>query len=171
MGNSGIVEARVVARPYIVFGALAGWAPLLLLYGVITTPSERGGLLFGFVLGVFLLSWLFAAFWCYRIGVCEGLLVERKFLMRRNVVPISSITRWSHEVGLSNRTGWTNLRNLRPFRRITIYYSCKDLKERFVDISLVHFSPEDVNRILMHIKCVNPGLGQISGFKWCPSKK
>lgn len=162
------IELRVIPAPYIAFGVLGGWAPFLLLYGAITTPSSRGDLLFAFFLGVIIFSCLFAAFWFYRVSLSNGVLVEKKFLTASRSVPVSSIERWSYEVAWPNQTGWVWVGNLRPFRRIAIYYRDDDSNEKYFDISLNHFPVKDVRRMLQEISLQRPDIKPLKGFKMTP---
>lgn len=161
MDRDGI-ELRVVARPYIAYLILGGWAPLYLLYGVIVTPENRESLLYALLTIVGLFLWIFVALWSYRVRLRDGVLSEAGFLRPRKLASVSSIRRWRYEVGWANQK-WLWWPTLRPFRRIAIYY--KDgTTERHLDVSLNVFARERVDELLNAVRVLRPDLDLPRGF-------
>lgn len=156
------IELKIGARPYLAYLILGGWAPPYLLYGIIVTPENRANLTYALLTIIVIFTWLFAAFWLYRVRLRDGVLIEKRFLRVTKCAPVSAIWRWRYEIGWPNQR-WLWWPILRPFRRVAIYYKEGD-RERYLDVSLNIFAIGRVRKLLDAVRELRPDLDLPKGF-------
>jgi hypothetical protein len=169
MSKLKFVELRVRSKPYIVYLILGGWCPFVLIDWYIEDPKSRDDLLQAMILFLFVFGFLFLSFWLYRVQLRENILIERGLLKVTKRLPVLSIQQWRCE------TGWPDQRwywrfNLRPFRRIAIYYTEQNRKKHF-DISINHFDIEKVRVMIEAVLAQRPDLDWPKGFTRHATKK
>ena len=144
----------VQKRPYIVMTILYGPSIPLLMISIAHNPND---LIIPAIFGIYLLvvGYIFAAFWFYRIELFEDALIDRG-LKQIKFAPVKSITKLQMEVGWSDQK-WLWAPTLRPFRRMAVYYTIGN-QERYIDISLNHFSIEKVRVLLGELIKLRPDL-------------
>lgn len=156
------IELTVRTRPYLAYLILGGWAPPYLLYEIIVTPENTAALTYALLTIIVIFSWLFVAFWLYRVRLRDDVLTQKGFLRITKCARVSAIRRWRYEIGWPNQR-WLWWPTLRPFRRVAIYYQEGD-HEQHLDISLNVFAIDRVRALLDAVCRQRPDLDLPKGF-------
>jgi hypothetical protein len=139
------------------------YSPLIFIFPFIiqANPKDFLGLLEFYIVYLFAIAYLFAAFWFYRIELFEDVLIDRG-LKKTKRTPVNDITKLKLETGWGKQK-WLWAPTLRPFNRLAVYYTLNN-QEKYIDISLNHFHIEKVRELLNALLCLRPDLAIPKNF-------
>ena len=168
-----LFELRVQKRPYIIPSVIS--VPLVILIVFVDLKNPVSIEMIVMTSLIFLVvGYLYATLWAYRIVLFEDVLVDRGFMKRKNA-PVSAITKLKLEAGYRKpkwlgKQKWFGGSMLQPYYRFSIYYKL-DNKKQYIDISLIHFSIEEVRNLLNGLLCLRPDLELPKNFIKAKSKR
>lgn len=146
---------RVEKRPYIVFAIIYGSPVFLFPIIIVANPDSLIGLSLAYALYLLVIALLFFSFWLYRIVLLDGEVIDRGLKATKRA-PVSAINQLRVEVGWGGQR-WLWAPILRPFRRLAIYYTVNDRK-LYIDVSLSHFSLDNIRGFLNALSRLRPDL-------------